>query len=198
MTFQHWAGVTAYTAPCGFARCCVFGKQSLPPGLCHPRQLGPQGPSPEEVILLPKLRMQFAEFLNHSSPDRLGILYPPTCVGLGYGLRASSLLGFSWQHGISDFACCGSASRLRVVAPTLIGTPLHAYPGTTIAPVHLPSCVPRQLPASSSVRSLPEGNSPHVATLGPGASTEVTGISTSCASTTPFGLALAPDSPWED
>ena len=25
-----------------------------------------------------------------------------------------------------------------------------------------------------------------------------TGISTSCASTTPFGLALAPDSPWED
>jgi hypothetical protein len=29
--------------------------------------------------------MNFAEFLNHSSPDRLGILYPPTCVGLGYG-----------------------------------------------------------------------------------------------------------------
>ena len=25
-----------------------------------------------------------------------------------------------------------------------------------------------------------------------------TGISTGCASTTPFGLALAPDSPWED
>ena len=31
-----------------------------------------------EVILLPKLRMQFAEFLNHSSPNRLGILYLPT------------------------------------------------------------------------------------------------------------------------
>ena len=130
---------------------------------------------PYEALLLPKLRRHFAEFLNHSSPDRLGILYLPTCVGLGYGLRASSLLGFSWQHGISDFACCGSASRLRVTAPTLIGTPLHAYPGTTIAPVHLPSCVPRQLPASSSVRSLPEGNSPHVATLGPGAGTEVLG-----------------------
>ena len=27
-----------------------------------------------------------AEFLNHSSPDRLGMLYPPTCVGLRYGL----------------------------------------------------------------------------------------------------------------
>jgi hypothetical protein len=58
------------------------------------------------VILLPKLRMQFAEFLNHSSPDRLGILYPPTCVGLGYGHRVNSLLGFSWQHGISDFDLC--------------------------------------------------------------------------------------------
>ncbi len=79
---------------------------------------------------------------------------------MGYGLRASSLLGFSWQHGISDFACCGSASRLRVMAPTLIGTPLHAYPGTTIAPVHLPSCVPRQLPASRSVRSFSKEQPP--------------------------------------
>jgi hypothetical protein len=60
-----------------------------------------------------------------------------------------------------------------LMAPTLIGTPLHAYPGTTIAPAHLPSCVPRQLPARRSVGSLPEGNSPHVATLGPGANTVV-------------------------
>src|SRR4051794_21960068 len=42
------------------------------------------------------------------------------------------------------------ADRHRVselTAPTLIGTLLHAYPGTTIAPVHLPSCVPLQLPS---------------------------------------------------
>jgi hypothetical protein len=38
--------------------------------------------------------MYFAEFLNHRSPDRLGILYLPTCVGLGYGRRASSLAAF--------------------------------------------------------------------------------------------------------
>ena len=56
-------------------------------------------------------------------------------------------------------------------APTLIGTPLHAYPGTTIAPVHLSFCVPLQLSASNSVGS-PEG-SPHVSTLGPGADTVV-------------------------
>ena len=30
--------------------------------------------------------MQFAEFLQHSSLKRLGILYQSTCVGLGYGL----------------------------------------------------------------------------------------------------------------
>ena len=86
----------------------------------------------------------------------------------------------------------------ELVTPTLIGVLLRAYPGTTIAPAHLSSCVPRQLPASRSVRSLPEGNSPHVATLGPGAGMVVTGISTSCASATPFGLVLAPDSPWGD
>jgi hypothetical protein len=36
-------------------------------------------------MLIPKLRMQFAEFLQYSSLKRLGILYQSTCVGLGYG-----------------------------------------------------------------------------------------------------------------
>ena len=35
--------------------------------------------------LIPKLRGQFAEFLNSSSSERLRILIPPTCVGLRYG-----------------------------------------------------------------------------------------------------------------
>ena len=39
-----------------------------------------------EVLLIPKLRRQIAEFLQHSSLKRLGILYQSTCVGLGYGL----------------------------------------------------------------------------------------------------------------
>ena len=46
----------------------------------------------ERVTLLPKLRVQFAEFLQHSSLKRLGILYLSTCVGLGYGLRWSYFL----------------------------------------------------------------------------------------------------------
>src|SRR5687767_11412233 len=81
LTFQHRAGVRPYTSPCGFAEPCVFDKQSLPPGLCHPLTL-----ACKRVTLLPKLRVQFAEFLQHSSLKRLGILYQTTSVGFGYGL----------------------------------------------------------------------------------------------------------------
>ncbi len=80
LTFQHRAGVRPYTSPCGFAEPCVFSKQSPPPGLCPP-PLVAQGRGP----LLPKLRGQFAEFLQHRSLKRLGMLYQSTCVGLGYG-----------------------------------------------------------------------------------------------------------------
>ena len=55
---------------------------------------------PVEALLLPKLRRNFAEFLNHSSPDRLGILYLPTCVGLGYGHHVSSLEAFLGSMGL--------------------------------------------------------------------------------------------------
>ena len=43
---------------------------------------------------MPKLRVQFAEFLQHRSLKRLGILYLSTCVGLGYGLYAGVI---SWN-----------------------------------------------------------------------------------------------------
>ena len=39
-----------------------------------------------EGLLIPKLRRQIAEFLQHSSLKRLGMLYQSTCVGFGYGL----------------------------------------------------------------------------------------------------------------
>jgi len=48
-----------------------------------------------EVPLLPKLRGQFAEFLQHRSLKRLGMLYLPTCVGLGYGLNDGAI---SWDN----------------------------------------------------------------------------------------------------
>ena len=49
-----------------------------------------------QAPLLPKIRGHFAEFLNHNSLDRLGILYLITCVGLGYGRlkpRVDAFLG---------------------------------------------------------------------------------------------------------
>ena len=81
LTFRHRAGVRPYTSSCDFAEPCVFGKQSLPPGLCHPVPVARCG-----VTLIPKLRVQFAEFLQRSSLKRLGMLYQSTSVGFGYGL----------------------------------------------------------------------------------------------------------------
>ena len=90
LTFQHRAGVRPYTSSCDFAEPCVFGKQSLPPGLCHPHLVAQM-----RVTLLPKLRVHFAEFLQRSSLKRLGILYQSTSVGLGYGLYAGAI---SWNR----------------------------------------------------------------------------------------------------
>ena len=52
-----------------------------------------------EAHLLPKLRCQFAEFLNQSSLERLRILTPPTCVGLRYGHQINSLEAFLGSMG---------------------------------------------------------------------------------------------------
>ena len=77
LTFRHWAGVSPYTSSFDFAETCVFAKQL--PGPIHCGSL-PGAP------LIPKLRGQFAEFLNYPSPVGLRILFLSTCVGLRYGL----------------------------------------------------------------------------------------------------------------
>ena len=152
---------------------------------------------PNEALLLPKLRRHFAEFLNHRSPDRLGILYLSTCVGYGVRAPCQLLSGFSRQHGISHFVWIDSASRLRLCGIRICLDPaLHAYPRTTIAWDDLPSCVPSLLASSSWVGS--SEDSPLATTTQHGRAHAGTGISTGCASTTPCGLALAPDSPWAD
>ena len=81
MTFRHRAGVSPYTSPFGFAETCVFDKQL--PGPFHCGLLA-------QAPLLPKLRGQFAEFLNNPSPAGLRILSSSTCVGLRYGRLVNS------------------------------------------------------------------------------------------------------------
>ena len=76
LTFQHRAGVTPYTSSFDLAESCVFDKQS--PGPIH---CGSFSGAP----LIPKLRGQFAEFLNYPSPVGLRILFLTTCVGFQYG-----------------------------------------------------------------------------------------------------------------
>ena len=76
LTFQHWAGVSPYTSSFDFAETCVFAKQL--PGPIHCGSIS-------GASLFPKLRDQFAEFLNYPSPVGLRILFLSTCVGLRYG-----------------------------------------------------------------------------------------------------------------
>jgi hypothetical protein len=68
-----------------FAETCVFVKQS--PYALH---CGPLA----GATLLPKLRVQFAEFLNKLSLERLWIFSSSTCVGLRYGSQRLSLEDF--------------------------------------------------------------------------------------------------------
>jgi hypothetical protein len=100
--------------------------------------------------LLPKLRGHFAEFLNHSSPDRLGILYLTTCVGLGYGPHGHSLEAFLGSMGSLYFASIGYASRLTLMQDGF------AYPaGHTLTPVTIswrsyPPASPHRLTTTTS------------------------------------------------
>jgi hypothetical protein len=84
-----------YGALRGLARTCVFAKQSLGPIHCDPPERGARSAVPERASLLPKLRGQYAEFLDPVSLVHLRLLASPTCVGLRYGRSHPSAAGFS-------------------------------------------------------------------------------------------------------
>ena len=194
MTFRHRAGVRAYTASCDLARSCVFSKQSLGPSHCGLIGLEHAKCShPTEAPLLPKLRGDFAEFLNHGSLARLGILYLSTCVGLGYGHLVHSLEAFLGGMGVQQLLL----KRIGITPQALWGPDLprprptrlprvNQRPGLLTLPRHP---IAGLMPAGSVG---PEGLS--LADRGrPWRAHGGTGISTSCPSTTPRGLALGPD-----
>jgi hypothetical protein len=73
----------------------------------------PSGSTREELHptgapLIPKLRGNFAEFLNEGYLDHLSILYLPTCVGFGTGTRFLPR-GFSWRYGVGEAPACTPA-----------------------------------------------------------------------------------------
>ncbi len=126
-----------------------------------------------QAPLLPKLRGHFAEFLGNASPAGLGVLPPPTCVGLRYGcMRRNS--GFSWHR----------VNTLRYFFPLRVAPSHWAAAFLAALPLRLrryflprlvpPPCVPTVLGACS------------------------TGISTCCPSATLPSLALGPDFPRAD
>ncbi len=129
---------------------------------------------PDGAPLIPKLRGHFAEFLNEGSLDHLGILYPPTCVGLGTGTRLLPR-GFSWRHGFKDFELPHGA--LGIPPQRLIAGAFHNRPAYTVTPGQL------QRLGSPSLPRPPIGQT--MATW--------YGISTGYPSPTPFGLGLGPD-----
>ena len=150
MTFQHWAGVTAYTAPCGFARCCVFVKQSLPPALCHPFRLTTRS----------RFTLRGSSFFRSYGgilPSSLTIVLPialvfstrPPASVWGTGAISTHCWAFLGSIGSVTSPVAARHHASELMAPTLIGILLRTYPGTTIAPVHLSFCVPLQLPATN-------------------------------------------------
>lgn len=79
LTFVHWAGVSPYTLPFGFAETCVLVKQLVSIFCCSQK--------PHDSWQGISLRLRLAilpSSLNAFSPVRLSILYQPTCVGLRY------------------------------------------------------------------------------------------------------------------
>ena len=106
LTFQHRAGVSPYTSSFDLAETCVFAKQS--PGPIHCGSIS-------RASLFPKLRDQFAEFLNYPSPVGLRILFPSTCVGLRYGRLRYSI---SFSRPRSNMLPYSNFGPLRPGQPT--------------------------------------------------------------------------------
>ncbi len=132
-----------------------------------PMRLPSLGCTPQGAPLLPKVRGQFAEFLDQGSLVRLGSFSLPTCVGVRYGQSIAPHQAFRACPGLRDLPHRrNGAARTRFSArrPTSLNGP--------------------RLTARDPPQDL------NGSLLGTGA-----GISTCCPSPTPCGLGLGPTHP---
>ena len=86
-----------------------------------------EGLHPTRAPLIPKLRGDFAEFLNEGYLDHLSILYLSTCVGFGTGTPHLPRR-FSRRHGLRNFGPAG------------LGIPSQVYDRRISLPVALRGC----------------------------------------------------------
>ena len=153
-----------YGALCGLARTCVFAKQSLGPIHCDLEARLTRSELRRKASLLPKLRDQYAEFLDHVSLVHLRLLASPTCVGLRYGHPAAPQPAFL-------------ARRLHATRGRPKPRPRHQLSGI----LRLPTALNGQSTQPPALRFGVPGGS----TLKDGA-----GMSTGCPSATPLGPRL--------
>ncbi len=78
LTYEHWAGVSLYTLPFGFAETCVLVKQSASVINFDPAKGGARHLVNLRLAILPSS-------LSLHYPIALVVYYQPTCVGLRYG-----------------------------------------------------------------------------------------------------------------
>src|SRR3989338_8908903 len=96
LTFQHWAGISPYTSPYGFAETCVFDKQSRKPGFCE------SGYSPDRTF-----SRSYGTILP-SSLERVisrGLAYsacPP--VSVCSTIACPNTQSFSRQRGVTQYS----------------------------------------------------------------------------------------------
>lgn len=129
-----------------------------------PQHSNRTGSSRHRAPLLPKLRGHFAEFLNHSSPERLSILNLTTCVGLGYGPNMHSLEAFLDSISTPHSPKKGLRITPQQTVPGFTnGTNLNAYTNNPISGVAAPLCHPitwttDQAPQTQPINTLKEHN----------------------------------------
>ena len=78
---------------------CSHGPVFLINSCCCRFTVAPNSYSKSRAPLIANLRGHFAEFLNQRSPERLSILYSPTCVSFSTVSLNVTLRSFSWTFG---------------------------------------------------------------------------------------------------